>query len=202
VKFLTLDAYNSEYGACDDARTLRAAHEDYFRYLDALGDALPTRLLELARLGGVDDGLVVAVRHDRRQALLEITLRCGNLQIGDYDLVLRYEGAELSPADERTLARIARSTLDDSRHESDLFNHEIDRTEDGRIEHRFLFHPGVWFAVRCDALTWEKVDRPNRQLPQPADRFPGGPAVMLKPQWRAHTPLVRSRKKVKRARRS
>lgn len=70
------------------------------------------------------------------------------------------------------------TTKDDSRHECDLYFHEIDNTEEGRIEHRLLFHYGVWFAIRCRALHWEWIDRPNRDLPRVKDRFPGGPSTV------------------------
>src|SRR5687768_9470955 len=112
-------------------------------------------------LPGVDDGLVVEVQHQRPQKTLRMVLRCGDLQMGYYDLILTYEGASLTPRDEQTLARVARTTRDHRRHECDLAYHEVDvvdmveTSDGGGIEHRFLFHPGVWFAIRCDALHWE-----------------------------------------------
>lgn len=177
MKFFTMDAYNScYYGSDENHSALTAAFRRYRHYLEGLQSVLPAHVLTLAQLPGVDDGLVVEVQHDRRQHILVLTLRCGDLQMGYYDLILRYEDADISSQDERTLAHIARTTKDDSRHESDLYSHEVDKTADGRIEHRLLFHPGVWFAIRCYALCWDKVDRPNRELPRLEDRFPGGPA--------------------------
>lgn len=177
MKFLTLDCYNSWYGDYEDSSRLYAAYQQYHRHLEAMEGILPAEALELAKLQGTDDGLVVEVRHDREQNILTLTLRCGHLQMGYYDLILRYEDAEISAEDEKKLARIARTTVNDSRHESDLCFQEVDVTEGGRIEHRLLFHYGVWFAIRCCALHWEKVDRPNRDLPRLKDRFPGGPSM-------------------------
>jgi len=51
---------------------------------------------------------------------------------------------------------------------------EVDIVENGLIEHRFLFHPGHWFAVQCPSLEWERIERPDRTLPPMPDRFPGG----------------------------
>jgi hypothetical protein len=176
MKFFTLDCYHS-WHSDGDSSPQTVAFAEYNRYLEAMQGLLPDEVLTLAKLPGVDDGLVVEVQHDHAQHVLKLILRCGHLQMGYYDLVLRYEEAEMSLQDEETLARIARTTKDDSQHESDLYFHEVDRMEDGRIEHRLLFHPGVWFAIRCRALHWERVPRPNQKLPPLRDRFPGGPTV-------------------------
>ena len=178
MKFFTRDVYNSWYGDFEDERILMDAYERYSAYLEDLESVLPDHVLELARLEGVHDGLVVEVAHHRSQRALCLTLRCGDLVMGYYDLVLRYEDAEISAEDERTLAQIARTTRSHRRFEHDLFVHEVDTAKDGRIEHRLLFHPHVWFAIRCRVLHWEKVGRPNRDLPRMRDRFPGGPVVV------------------------
>lgn len=171
MKFLTVDVYNSWYSEYEDDSVLKAAFHDYQKYLEGLEDILPSGILTLARLPGVDDGLVVQAKRDRNQKFIELTLRCGDLQMGYYDLVLQYEEAEISAPDEQTLAQIAHTTQSESRHESDLYCHELDVTPVGGIEHRLLFHPGVFFTIRCHALRWEKVARPDRMLPRVKQRF-------------------------------
>jgi hypothetical protein len=171
MKFFTVDVYNSWYSTYKDGSTLEAASHDYDEYLESLKGILTDRLLTLARLPGVDDGLVVEVKHDQNQRTIALTLRCGHVQMGYYDLVLQYEGAKISAHDEQTLAQIARTTRDEVRHQSDLYRHELDLTAAGSIEHRLLFHPGVWFAIRCRALRWDKVDRPDQKLPRVEERF-------------------------------
>jgi hypothetical protein len=170
MKFFTVDVYNSWYRTYEDDSTLKAAFHDYNEYLEGLDGILPARILTLARLPGVDDGLVVLVKHDRNQSAIVLTLRCGDLEMGYYDLVVQYEEAEISAQDEQTLAQIARTTQNESRHESDLYFHEMDVTAVGGMEHRLLFHPGVFFAIRCRGLRWEKVDRPDRKLPRVRQR--------------------------------
>ena len=49
----------------------------------------PADLLALARLPGVDDGLVVFVRHDLARQVLSLTLRAGDRQMGYCDLAWR-----------------------------------------------------------------------------------------------------------------
>ena len=98
-------------------------------------------------------------------------MRCGDLRIGYYDLILKYEDVFLSLQDEETLVRIARTTKNESRHKTDLYVQEMDITSDGKIEHRLFFHPGVWLPIRCKTLTWERIEQPTRKLPQLKNRF-------------------------------
>jgi hypothetical protein len=170
MRYFTLAVYNDD----------RRQHETsvaYIRHLDNMEGILPRDVLELARMPGVDDGLVAEVRHNADQRVLTLTLRCGELQMGYFDLELRYVNAGILPEDARTLARIARTTRNADCYESEVCVHELDVTGDGRIEHSFLFHPGISFAIYCRALTWERNPRPTRNLPRLRDRFPSGPAV-------------------------
>ncbi len=177
MKFFTVDSYNSWYDSFEDYSILKNASEEYWRFVESMQGILPTEVLALARLPGVDDGLIVRVKHDRDKRVLVLTLRCGDLQMGYYDLILTYEDAEISHGDECTLARLAHTTKY-SRYKSDLYRHEVDMLDDGRIEHRLIFHPGIWFVVRCKTLRWDKLNRPNRELPRFLNRFPGGPPVV------------------------
>ena len=174
LKYFTLEWYRQEDKTAED---YRAVFDAYTRRLESVRDTLSENLLILAKLPGVDDGLIVEARHEREQRRFMLTLRCGNLRMGYYDLVLTYEDAAISQPDAWILARIARMT--NERRGDDIANHELDVTPDGRIEHRFLFHPGHWFAIRCRTLQWEKINRPNRELPVLPDRFPDGPVTTL-----------------------
>ena len=177
MKFFTLQAYNQWYSSFKDNTLLMAAFAQNEHHLQALESALPAHLLTLARLAGVDDGLVIEVVFDRDLMRLQLKMRCGDLRIGYYDLVLNYKDVDLSYQDEVTLTRIARTTKNDSRHNSDLYVHEMDITPDGKIEDRLLFHPGVWLAIRCRTLLWKRVAKPNQKLPQLKDRFLERPIV-------------------------
>jgi len=182
MRYFTLDWYHSLHRYEDDAPIPdRTVWPRYRLHLEEMQSFLPADLLALARLPGVDDGLVVFVRHDLARRVLSLTLRAGDRQMGYYDLVLHYEGADISPNHELTLARVARTTVNDRRHESDVAFHELDMAADGRIEHRILFHPGLWFSIRCAALRWVRLPRPNRRLSKRFDRFPGGPVITTLP---------------------
>lgn len=174
MEYFTLDWYHT---VDDNFDRQEAIYQQYLRHLDEMQGVLPTDVLALARLKGVEDALVVKVRHDRTRRVLSLTLRAGYIGIGYYDLVLTYQGAEITPEDEQTLALVARTTRGAWRHESDLVFHELDRTDDGRIEHSILFHYGRAFTIRCDALDWVRLPRPGRSFPRSFDRFVGGPVT-------------------------
>jgi hypothetical protein len=186
MKYFTLDWYKSQYPDDDDetpevGEWPDAAHRGYASRLQELEDKLGADLLKLARLPGVHDAYITLVRHDKRRNILALTLRGGDSLVGDFDLALRYHGADISPESERTLAYLARSTGVSGRYTygPSIHRHEVDRTEDGRIEHRFLFHGGYWFSIACDDLRWARLPRPNHRFPRRFDRFPGGPTTPI-----------------------
>lgn len=166
MKFFTLDTYHQwasgkhSLAMCDRYR----AYEDH---LESLKGLLPDELLDLGRIL-VGDALVASVSSSYRRKTLRLVLRAGGMPEGYFDIDLNYEGAEVWPT-ECLLRQIALETESSLRHPYELCYHEIDRMEDGLIEHRFLWHPGVILAVRCRGLTWRRVDRANRDLP-PAHR--------------------------------
>ncbi|RYG39319.1 hypothetical protein EON81_01435 [bacterium] len=174
MKFFTADRYASLSAEQDDFEIFRRTWEAYIKHLKTLEGVLPDHVLELAKPSGVENGLLVRVRHHRARRVLKLVLRCGDIPTGYYDLLLTYRGAAISPEHDRVLAAVAAGTSS-VRHEFDLDSHELDVTEDGEIEHRLLFHPGVWLAIRCRSLEWARGPRPNRRLPRIKNRYPEGP---------------------------
>lgn len=170
MKFFTMDY--DELNRDSKENGVPSPFERYTRHLESLKDVLSAEVLALAQIQGIDDGLIVRVKHNRAKALLTLVLRCGNFQMGYYDLILTYIGAKLLPRDERVLAHAARTTRDYSRLIFDIEYHELDWIESG-IEHRLLFHEHIWFTIRCRALHWKTISRPNQKLPHSWNRFPG-----------------------------
>lgn len=150
-----------------------------FESLDKSSRRLPSPVLELAALPGLDDGLIVRVEYDRTDGALTLAMRCGYVQIGYFDLLLQYMNPHITPENETLLARLARSTVNCGDFDADLSQHEIDATDDGGLEHRLAFHvfrrEDVWITIRCASMEWHIVQRDSRALPDMQDRFPGGP---------------------------
>lgn len=171
MKFFTAEYLQTDHDDAEEIRLLTAAVQGYEQHLERMQGVLPDHIFALTRLKGMDDGLIAEVRHDWASRTLRLVMRCGDLIMGYYDLILRYEQAEISQQDEQTLTQIARTTKNDGRHRCDLYAHEVDITDTGMIEHRLLFHPGIWFAVGCRDLQWETVARANRKLPHLRKRY-------------------------------
>lgn len=173
MRFFTLDAYNNDMFDFDAAKVVL---DRYSRHLQEMEGVLPDELLALARLDGVDDGLIVSVRRNRRRKTLDLTMRCGNLIIGYYDLEITYSGASLLPDHYRTMNYIVRNQTLEAMGRyltaGDLAYHEVDRADNGRCEHRLLFHPGRWFAIQFAAIRWRQIPRPNRRIRHRCDRYP------------------------------
>ena len=166
MKFCLKDNNEIDYSLAFDA---------YSNNLEALKEVLPASVIELANLSSFDDGLIAAIRHDRILRKLTLTLRCGHDQMGYYDLVLSYEGAEISKTDEWKLACLAKMSKGNKA--PDVACHEVDASNVGEVEHRILFHSGKWFAIRCQHLEWERINVPDRELPIVNKRFPDGPCT-------------------------
>lgn len=180
MKFFTLEAYHSTDD--DKMESLEDWGQCYVAYdlhLENMREVLPDSLLEISSQNTFDDGLVTRVRHDKKKQKLEIRLRCGNLMINYYDMVLTYEGARISAKDDRMLATIARTTTWGKGWKFDCHNHELDVNSNGEIVHRFLFNPGISFEIVCTSITWKKIPKPGRRLGFARDRYIGGPSEDL-----------------------
>jgi len=164
MRFFTLAAYNHWHAEHDD-EALDRVFSAYTAHLEAMAAVLPASVLELARLKGVHDGLLFRVRRDRGAQTLTLTLRCGDLVMGYYDLVLEYRAARMSTRHRRRLSHVVNSVVRE-RSQCDLAYHELDSEPDGCIVHRMLFFPGLCLAISCDALRWHTEACPDREFPR------------------------------------
>ncbi len=182
MRFFTPEACDT----FDEIEPFRKVNEAYRRHLACLRGILPESVLELAEPSGMENGLIVHVSHDRTRRILRLVLRCGDLQMGYYNLMLRYKGAELTPEHDEVLAMIARSTKTQRIFECDLAYQEVDASEDGSIVHSLIFYGRAcpesasarwpWFSIRCQEIKWHREAKRTRRLPPSQDRYPGGPA--------------------------
>ncbi len=162
-------------------------YAEYKRHLESLKDRLSDHVYELSKPSGMENGLIVRVDHDRSRRVLKLTLRCGDMRMGYYNLELTYLDAHILPKHNRTLAKIARSTVTQKQHDCDFGYQEIDLSNDGRIQHRMIFlnrwqkldanRASRWFEIDCRELRWRRVPRRTRRLPPMQDRYPNGPSL-------------------------
>ncbi|CUU38537.1 MAG: hypothetical protein K6U12_10030 [Armatimonadetes bacterium] len=152
----------------EDLTAWRAFFEACRRHHESLRGRLPEHALELLNLQGVDDGLLVEAVYERKTRTLQLTLRCGHLLMGYYDLTLVFREASLSPHSRTTLRRIAETTKGDGIWEYELYRFELDTTPSGGIILRleFLgFYDDPWFEVRCKELQWHTKPVADPKLP-------------------------------------
>jgi hypothetical protein len=153
----------------EDESAWRAFFKACQRHHESLKGRVPEHALALLNLEGVDDGLLVAADYQRAERALKIVLRCGHLQMGYYDLILRFHGAELSPRNRRVLRLIADTTQSCGVYEFDLYRLELDLASDGALILRMEFwgfhFPDMWVEIRCRTFEWHTEPRPNRELP-------------------------------------
>lgn len=95
----------------DDPEAFQRVDRAYRDHLRGLRGRLDEAALRLAEPAGFENGLVTRIKHGSTSGRLEITLRCGHLKMGYFNLTLTYEGAEMTPDDAVLLARIAQTTL-------------------------------------------------------------------------------------------
>lgn len=166
LPFYTPDLYARLSNEATEAAALAElieAHPAYYRRLQTLRGIIPEHTLGLAELSGMEDGLLFHTKRDGSH--LSLTLRVGNIPIGYADLNLIYHEAQISAADERTLAEVIATTRAHQNYEPDLRAHELDLAPSGEIEHYLLFRTGLTVTIRCRALDWTLTPRPDRHLP-------------------------------------
>lgn len=129
-------------GDLDDASD--CAFEDYQRHLAGLLPGLPPEVQTLATSINIHDGLLWAAKANPEQESLRLVLRCGDLQVGYFDLELEYKAtvsAELTEA-LRNLS-VVRLNQPLTPYPTEALYDEVDR-EGEFLVHRILFWHEDW----------------------------------------------------------
>lgn len=140
----------------------------YERHLDGLMPQLPASVRCLARELNLHDALIRRVVHDRAGRELRFELRCGDNQIGYFDLDLSYMGAIVDQADVAALQLAARNPA------TNVWYDEVDVTGDGAFLHRVLFYPERECEIMFRALALRMMPRADRSVADVKDRYVEG----------------------------
>lgn len=136
-------SWREEYNDERAGEVIRAYHS----HLDEIEPQLTPELVILARQVSLHDGLFKEFEYDVASALLRMRLRCGDLQVGYFDLRLRYEGAALVAGYTPEL----RSAVRDP--ETEILYDEVDVADDGEFAHRMLLWPRGEMDIRFRELS-------------------------------------------------
>lgn len=91
----------------EEAESVPAA---YRAHVDALLPSMPATVRALADGVNIHDGLLQVIVFDRGRRSLSVMMRCGDLQVGYFDLEIIYYGVRLS-ADDTGMLRTSRRRL-------------------------------------------------------------------------------------------
>lgn len=137
--------------------------ESYWSHIDRISERLPDKLVVLAKEVSLHDGLIRRIYLDSSSKHLELDLVCGDLQVGYFDLELKYEGLEIEDYFPTLLDAIFKHTKIEVCHD------EVDIDNSNRIVHRTIFYPEYEIELVTDSLTYSKVPREEREV-APGDR--------------------------------
>lgn len=151
----------------DSHELFRETNDAYREHLASLEGVLPERILKLSEPWGTKDGLLV--RAYREGSNLHLVLRCGDLQMGYYNLELIYLDAEISSEHAEVIREISRTTKAQRTYQYCLYVYELDVTPEGRVVHRMIFTEKwaegfPWFAITARDLRWQRVPVLSRRL--------------------------------------
>jgi hypothetical protein len=165
------------YAGDDDAdRTITV--EAYWRHVDAIADRLPPTVRTFAREVNLHDGRFRAVTFTPSTGVLEMKLRCGDLQVGYFDLNLKYIGVHLP---DTALAQLIAPVNNPT---AEILYDEIDLGDDGRLVHRLALWPAtdraLWpfteVVISFITLDYVQRPRPTRRFGARLPRFHLSPA--------------------------
>lgn len=129
----------------------------YQQHIQVISDFAPVAIADLSKTN-LHDGLIrrVVVKHNTNELLL--SLRCGDLQVGYFDLELLYSGVSLDIQLLKVLSRRAHDK------QTEILADEIDAAADGRFVHRLLFWPEDEISITFANLRLTRQAQPDRKI--------------------------------------
>jgi hypothetical protein len=168
--FFTRDIYLRAYRN-DDWQRVYSAREQCLMKIKSISD-FPQGLLTIADPFYVDDALISKLCQTESPCKLELTLRCGNLQTGYFNLSLKYYEPVISDQSLRVLLSVAAATKDHRRFDArDLWCHELTKLPTGLVGHRLIFHGPSVGDIAAKTVTAKTEPRDSRRLAPYKSRY-------------------------------
>lgn len=145
--------FKREWSEEVDAAETDRAHQAYLQHLRQIEERLSSDLRKLATDVSLHDALFKAFDYDDSASVLEIRLRCGDLQVGYFDLDLHYEGACIVNGYTPALAAAVHNP------KTEVLYDEVDVADGSLFEHRMLLWPqgDVTIRFRHCSLSYSPV---------------------------------------------
>lgn len=114
----------------------------------------------------IHDGLFRSVILDPRRRRLTMKLRCGDLQVGHYNLDMTFDGIALAPDMRKRLRLLV------NRKKTEVLYDEIDVTDEkGTYEYRFICWPDGEVDLRFQGFAYKKTAIRGREFVASWPRF-------------------------------
>jgi len=158
MKYFTRTWWQRTYeGDCTDEEANKP-FKDYSLHIKQIAPKLPSTLLALNEIS-LHDGLFKAVCLNSAAKSVSMTLRCGDLQVGYFDLYLNYENALVI---DNTVAGLD-SIMNNQKYE--IIYDEVGILEENRFEHGVLIYPEGELIIQFSDFTFSRRDVANRDSP-------------------------------------
>jgi hypothetical protein len=144
-------------GECTDEEFDEAVAA-YGRRLDEITIRLLPDLRALSRIS-LNDAWFKSVIIDRTTHRLVLRLRCGDIQIGYFDLLLHYDEATIRDGTLHGVENLPNVSG------TEVLYDEVDELGPGRFEHRMILWPQGELAIQFAAFTLARVAVPSRESP-------------------------------------
>jgi hypothetical protein len=167
MRFYTRQWYDGALSD-EDAETV---HSRYAVHRDALRSKFPATVIALAYGVYLHDGRVRRIVLDSTRKTLMIALRCGDLQLGYFDLDLVYQEISMTESNLSELETVARDPL------TEIVHDEVDAGSGGRWVHRILFKPYREVAVAFGQVALRIEPQPNREFALSPEPYVEGRSV-------------------------
>jgi hypothetical protein len=136
----------------------------YNRHLAEILPRLTPTLRIFAKTENLHDALIRGIVVGSAQRMLQLYLRCGDVQYGYYDLDIHYKGIQADEVVIDTLALVAQNA-----HSEVLFD-ELDALDDAFV-HSLIFHPGSEVSIIFEDFAYERTPQKSRDFSNMTERF-------------------------------
>jgi hypothetical protein len=130
----------------------------YTAHISSLLPRFPSTVRTLAEGVNLHDGLIRSVTVDRTHQALELQFRCGDREVGYFDLALVYSQVRMEELDLSELKTLAEDP------KSGALYDEVDVGKTGAWAHRILFWPYREIVIEFGALGLHLDPRDNRDF--------------------------------------
>ncbi len=152
------------YGDMSDAMVDKTC-SDYLQHIENLLPFLPKSIAILARDTNLHDGLIKHCIINYSECNMNLVLRCGDLQVGYFDLNLSYLGVDFKKSNILNLRKLTKDP------NTGIGYDEIDKIRTNIFIHRILFWNYKEIEIVFSSLELERIPKSCREFKKVSNRY-------------------------------